>query len=167
MDEIIALVNHYKNRLKLFTGRATRKEFWTSIIANFILLGVILGICSMFSSKFESSIPYVLALIAIIIISITSIAVTVRRLHDLGLSGFWIWYLNPAGLPIIFVVYLLGLDKSVDNIFDRIKNLGSIWLGWILTLIFWSVGAPAAMFLLCLYAGKNEENEYGPSPYNN
>ena len=63
------------------------------------------------------------------------------------------------------MVYLLALDNSVDNIIERVKNTGSVWVGWILAIPAWILGATAALFLLTLYKGKKEDNEYGPNPY--
>ncbi|MBR2509888.1 MAG: DUF805 domain-containing protein [Lentisphaeria bacterium] len=168
MNKITDFVNSYKQTLSSsfsFSGRATRKEFWIFTIINFIIFFILGIICAALSAIISNDAPYFLLVLLSVILIVPSISLTVRRLHDVGLSGFWVWYLNPTGLPIIFVVYLLGLDKSVDNIIERIRNIGSTWLGWILTIIFWAVGAPAAIFLLYLYAGKKEANEYGPSPY--
>ena len=148
-----------------YAGRATRREYWIFTIINYIVLFVLGCICAVLATVFGSSAPIGILILAIVIIIFPTISLLVRRLHDVGLSGFWIWYLNPVGLPVIFVVHLLGLDKSVDYIIERIKNIGSVWLGWLLTFLFWTGGATTAIILLSLYAGKKEDNEYGVNPY--
>ena len=148
-----------------FKGRATRKEFWLFWLFTFIvhlLLGVV---ALLLAGSVLGTIWGILSLIVCIALLFPYISVAVRRFHDLGLSGFWFWYLNPFGLPVIFVVYLLGLDKIADRIVEKIQNVGSPWLGWILTWLFWPCGATVALILLFLYAGKKEDNEFGPNPY--
>ena len=109
----------------------------------------------------------ILGIIAILYLAITVcyISLSVRRLHDLGLSGFWLWYLNPFGLPVVYMVYLLDLDSACNQVVEKIQKTGSTWLGWILAWLFWPVGAAATLFLLFLYNGKREDNEFGPNPY--
>ena len=153
-----------------FTGRATRKEFWVFSITAYILvvlLAIFTAICTSAGNISETSLIFVntLAVILAIILIFPSIALAVRRLHDVGLSGFWLLYLNPTGIAIVFVVYLLSLDNTVDNIIERVKNVGSVWVGWLLAIPAWLIGATAALFLLTLYKGKEEDNEYGPNPY--
>ena len=153
-----------------FTGRATRKEFWVFTITAYILvilLGIFTAMCTSIENISETAVFFVntSSILLSIILIFPSIALAVRRLHDVGLSGFWLLYLNPAGLAVVFVVYLLALDNSVDNIIERVKNTGSVWVGWILAIPAWILGATAALFLLTLYKGKKEDNEYGPNPY--
>jgi len=143
-----------------FKGRATRKEFWTFIVISYIIL--ILAVIP------AVIIPFVFLPIFWLIylwLFIASISLMVRRLHDIGLSGFWIWYLNPFGMPVIFVVYLLELDSTCDKVINRIKGIGSPWLGWILTFLLWPAGSCAALWLLSLYKGQERDNEFGPNPY--
>ena len=165
-----AIMGHVQNILhsiigtlkKTFTvkGRATRKEFWT-----FVVFAVIVLILAALPSI---ALPYVFTPIFSLILlwfTIAYISVLVRRFHDIGLTGFWIWYLNPFGLPVIYVVYLLGLDSTCEKVIGKIKTVGSPWLGWILTYLMWPAGASAAMCLLTLYKGEEKDNEFGPNPY--
>lgn len=72
-----------------FSGRARRKEYWMFCLFNFIFafaLGFIEGYANIFPS-IEASI---LGNIYQIAIFIPSFAVGVRRMHDVGKSG---WYL--------------------------------------------------------------------------
>ena len=108
---------------------------------------------------------FILVIVAELLIYLS---LTVRRLHDLSLSGFWLLYLNPVlGLPLIYIVYLLGIDTSCERFIENIKKVGSPWLGWILLWLLWPLGVCGTMFLLCLSAGKKEANEFGENPYAN
>ena len=82
----------------VFAGRARRKEFWMFFLVYVIIVVVLsivewmLGIYAILSGL------YSLALL------IPSIAVTVRRLHDTGRTGWWWW----IGLvPVIGIIVLL------------------------------------------------------------
>lgn len=151
-----------------YTGRASRKEYWTFILAcvigNFIL-GIFCGGLAAMADVLGMIAAFLMCLIIIAEI-VVSISLTVRRLHDVNLSGFWLLYLNPfLGLPLIYVIYLLGVDASCERFVENVKKVGSPWLGWILLWLLWTIGSFGAMFLLCLCAGKNEANEFGESPY--
>lgn len=78
-----------------FSGRSTRSEYWFFMLDNIIvafILGILMGIGiainggngGMITILF--SIPYYIYLLAIII---PSLALCVRRLHDIGKSGWW------------------------------------------------------------------------------
>ena len=168
---VTSIIDTLKKTL-CFKGRATKLDYWTFILfcllvdIVFVILG---GAASWLSAKIEMSFPAVLVLALFILVDIPLllclISLSVRRLHDLCLSGFWLFYLNPTGLPVIFMVYLLDLDPTGSRIIEKIEKVGSPWLGWILTFLFWPVGSGISLLLLFLYDGKDEENEYGPSPY--
>ena len=161
---INTLIETLKKTLS-FKGRATKGEFWLFVLFVFLVSIV----CSVLLALTAGSILWNinLGIIAILYLAITVcyISLSVRRLHDLGLSGFWLWYLNPFGLPVVYMVYLLDLDSACNQVVEKIQKTGSTWLGWILAWLFWPVGAAATLFLLFLYNGKREDNEFGPNPY--
>jgi uncharacterized membrane protein YhaH (DUF805 family) len=90
----------------VFNGRARRKEFWFFLLFDlffgFALVGadVVLGT---YSNQFKIGLlsgVYQLALV------VPSLAVLVRRLHDIGLSGWWILiglipFLGPLALLVL------------------------------------------------------------------
>ena len=92
-----------------FQGRARRKEYWIFTLINFIiyLLFYILAFSMMFDSSgiffLLTSIIFFLYTVATIL---PSIAVTVRRLHDTGRSGWW-YLLN--FIPLVGSICLLVL----------------------------------------------------------
>lgn len=72
-----------------FSGRSSRKEYWL-----FMLMGFVFGL-----------IPF-LGFIWSVIAFVPNIAVTVRRLHDTGRSGWnWLWCLIPIFGWIILLVF--------------------------------------------------------------
>ena|SRR3990172_860228 len=89
-----------KDNYANFTGRARRKEFWTFYLFNMVFL-IITVIVDYVLGTFP--LIYAIYLLALII---PTIAVTVRRLHDVGKSGWWYFILL---IPFIGVIWLLVL----------------------------------------------------------
>ena len=103
-------MNWYLSTLKkyaVFRGRAQRKEYWMFFIYNMIiifLLGFIEGISDMSPDTDES----ILALIYGSLVLLPSLAVGVRRLHDIGKSGWWILLsLIPLIGTIILIIFFI------------------------------------------------------------
>lgn len=73
-----------------FNGRARRKEYWMFFLANVIIsivLGIVDGIAGL---TFGPSKTGILGLIYNMAVLIPSIAVAVRRMHDVGKSGWFV-----------------------------------------------------------------------------
>ncbi|WP_394233475.1 DUF805 domain-containing protein [Niallia oryzisoli] len=66
-----------------FQGRATRQEYWMFILMNFI------AACILSIVELVLGIPGVLTGIYGLAVFLPSLAVLVRRLHDIGKSGWW------------------------------------------------------------------------------
>lgn len=93
-----------------FNGRARRKEYWMFVLFNFIFAIVVSVIDTILGSTGILSILYTL------FIFLPSLAVTVRRLHDTGRSG---WWLLIGLVPIIgFFVLLFFMVQDGDD-FDN------------------------------------------------
>lgn len=151
-----------------FKGRASRFEFWTYTIAAFIVNTFLAVLLAGFAAinevlGFIFAGPIMLINLALLFIYIS---VAVRRLHDVGLSGFWLLYLSPVGLAVVYIAYLLNLDSSCDKIIENNKKVGSHWLGWILTVLLWAIGCGLILFIITLTPGQKEENAYGVNPCN-
>lgn len=92
-----------------FSGRATRSEYWWFVLFLYatILCAVLLGVATGIDKP-------ILALIGIFVaISfIPIVALRVRRLHDIGKSGWWIFLgLVPyIGEFILFIFSVMGSD---------------------------------------------------------
>ncbi len=86
-----------------FSGRARRKEYWLFTLFN-ILISLALGAIEGFLDLFPNTEQSVLAMIYGLAVFLPGLAVTVRRLHDTGRSGWWMWI---ALVPLIGVIVLL------------------------------------------------------------
>src|SRR5258706_4153596 len=94
-------MNWYLQALKkyaVFSGRARRKEYWFFFLFNLIASMVLSAVDVAVGTMGILSIIYGLALL------IPSIAVGVRRMHDIDRSG---WWLLIAFVPFIGVIVLL------------------------------------------------------------
>ncbi|WP_299529486.1 DUF805 domain-containing protein [uncultured Streptomyces sp.] len=85
-----------------FSGRARRKEFWMFVLFNFIIAVVL----QIIGSLIDSQIPYFIYVIAVLV---PSLAVTVRRLHDTGRSGWWFFI---SFIPLVGGIILLVFTAS-------------------------------------------------------
>jgi uncharacterized membrane protein YhaH (DUF805 family) len=99
----------------VFAGRARRKEYWMFHLVNFVILLPIMGVAiagilvqprthrpGLFLPFFLIAFGYSLATL------IPSLAVSVRRLHDTDLSGWWLLIsLVPLGGIVVFVFHVL------------------------------------------------------------
>jgi len=80
-------MNWYMEVLKnyaVFDGRARRKEYWMFMLFNIIISATLLFVERLFSG------PGILQTIYYFAVFIPTLAVTVRRLHDMGMSGWWV-----------------------------------------------------------------------------
>jgi uncharacterized membrane protein YhaH (DUF805 family) len=104
-------MNYYLTVLKkyaVFSGRARRAEYWYFVLFNIIIafgLGIIEGLSGIASETDES----VLASIYQLAIFIPSIAVGVRRMHDVNKSG---WFLL---IPIYNFILAVTDGTKGDN----------------------------------------------------
>ena len=82
----------------VFAGRARRKEFWMFFLV-YVLIVVVLSVV-----EWMIGLPGILSGIYSLVLLIPSIAVTVRRLHDTGRTGWWWWI---GFVPVIGIIVLL------------------------------------------------------------
>lgn len=100
MKYFLYCLQHYAD----FTGRAHRSEYWYFVLFNFIVsiliglsLGVIAGLLNV------PALVY-LAYLWSLAVFIPSLAVSVRRLHDIGRSG---WWLLLSLIPLVGAIILI------------------------------------------------------------
>ncbi|WP_347989423.1 DUF805 domain-containing protein [Methylomonas sp. AM2-LC] len=108
-------MNYYVNALKsyaVFSGRATRKEYWIFLFFNCIIaftIGFVSAVIEGFSGMSISSLGNTLNNIYALAVFIPSIAVGVRRMHDIGKNGWWFIF------PIVSLVFLCFKSQPNEN----------------------------------------------------
>ena len=169
MKYIIKCWKHYAD----FKGRARRKEYWIFLLFNYIIsaiLGMVYYIGAMFQAfeNFSSGEIYDMAVSGLyfgtgwvfVFFCITAVyglasmipmlAVIVRRLHDIGRKGTWLWLLIiPILLYCIFYFCMFSLVAVI--------TLGIL-------MIICSLGLTILYIILGCIDGQKGENQYGPNP---
>jgi uncharacterized membrane protein YhaH (DUF805 family) len=112
-------MNWYLQALKkytVFTGRARRSEYWFFVLFN-ILISAALSVVDFFTGTYSAY--YHTGLLGGLYslgVLLPAIAVTIRRLHDTGRSGWWILIaLVPVIGGIVLLVFMVLDSQAGDN----------------------------------------------------
>jgi uncharacterized membrane protein YhaH (DUF805 family) len=112
-------MNWYLDVLKkyaVFSGRATRKEYWCFFLIN-TLVSIVLIVADIVIGSFNAAVGIgLLSGIYTLAVLIPGVAVTLRRLHDTDRSGWWILIaVIPFVGAIVLLVFLVQDSKSSEN----------------------------------------------------
>ena len=110
MKYYIHCLKNYTN----FSGRARRSEYWFFILFHFIFMIALIFLANLFDGfslieddlNFVESLPLILYGIYFAAVFIPTLAVTARRLHDMGKSGTWVFIYF---VPLVGGIWLLVL----------------------------------------------------------
>ena len=92
-----------------FDGRASRQEYWMFFLFNMIFAIVIIGIDIILGLGF-------LNVIYSLVVMIPGMAVNIRRLHDIGKSGWMVLIVLIPCIGAFWLLYLMVQDSSpLDN----------------------------------------------------
>ncbi|MEH6836847.1 MULTISPECIES: DUF805 domain-containing protein [Falsihalocynthiibacter] len=115
-----------------FSGRASRPEFWWWVLSITVILaitrlidGVIIAPLLGFDT-FQSGSGQPLSFLISLAVILPNIAVAMRRLHDIGKSGWWllIALLPVIGFLVLIYFYIQPSDKG-DNEFGPQQPLNA------------------------------------------
>jgi uncharacterized membrane protein YhaH (DUF805 family) len=114
------MIDNYKDvffkKYAQFSGRARRREFWLFYLANILIEVVVLAFFGIISLIAGSPAPFIIGYVLVglygLALIIPGLAVTVRRLHDQGKGGGWIFI---SLVPIIGSIWLLVLLATAGN----------------------------------------------------
>ena len=105
-------MNWYLEVFKKYTvvsGRARRKEYWM-----FVLFNIIIAIAIGFVEGLVGS-PGIIGMIYCLAVLVPSVAVSVRRLHDTGRSGWWVLVAFVPLIGAIVLIVFMVLDGQEDE----------------------------------------------------
>jgi uncharacterized membrane protein YhaH (DUF805 family) len=105
MDWYLKVLRQYAD----FKGRARRKEYWMFILFNLIFCAVAAILDSLLGTY---TLFYCIYAIAVFI---PGLAVLVRRLHDVGKGGGWIFISLVPLVGAIWLLILLCTDSEAGN----------------------------------------------------
>ena len=106
MNEYILMWKNFFN----FKDRTTVRGYWMAVLFNiiaFVILAVLMSISDIFGILYGI---YSLAVL------IPSLSLSVRRLHDINKSGFWIFItIVPLVGPILYLIWTCKASVDEDN----------------------------------------------------
>ncbi len=130
-------------RLTDFSGRSRRMEFWLFWLAALILQVVTSYIDAVTSQPLIAGGMGSITLAVTLILLAPAATVGIRRLHDIGRSGWWM---------LLFGLPYLGWLVSVDSGSQSVVAALALLIGTIILLV------------LLVQPGTPTDNAYGPNP---
>lgn len=131
------MIEWYKNvvfeNYANFSGRARRSEYWYYHLAAIMISTILRIIDNLLGLTLDVSGIGIIGLIYSLLVFLPGFAVMVRRLHDVGKSG-WFFLIAFTGIGIIWLLVLFctegdqGTNKygpDPKNEFDEIDEIGT------------------------------------------
>jgi len=102
------------NKYAVFTGRSRRKEYWMFQLINLLIAAVLIA-ADLASGMRSFGVNALLALYTLATV-IPSLAVTIRRLHDINRSGWWLLIsLVPFGGLVLLIFACIDSDPGPNQ----------------------------------------------------
>lgn len=152
-----------------YRGRATRREYWSFMLFSLIvqygvplilggIAGIMVNVDSISKNGMDSPpaaiwVVIVLSVLIQLTLLVSSLGVTVRRLHDTGHSGWWVAVTFCCRLSFPVSLALAGFAGDTRMIMGTILIL----------LILAVVCASLFIFIQTLCPSQRGPNQYGPS----
>ena len=123
-----ALTTVFRNKYATFSGRASRSEYWWAYLGYFVIATVLqifalVGGIILIDAGQLAILPTLIALVGIVALIIPTIAVSVRRMHDTGKSG---WMLLILIIPcigfILWIVWMVEDGQAHDNAYGPVPT---------------------------------------------
>ncbi len=107
MDWYLKVIKNYVG----FSGRARRTEYWMFVLFNFIISAV-LGIL-----QYMADMGTLLTALYSLALFLPGLAVSFRRLHDTGRSGWWVLisFIPIIGAIILIVFMVMEGDRGANK----------------------------------------------------
>ena len=123
-----ALTTVFRTKYATFSGRASRSEYWWAYLGYFVIATVLqifalVGGIILIDAGELALLPTLIALVGIVALIIPTIAVSVRRMHDTGKSG---WMLLILIIPcigfILWIVWMVEDGQAHDNAYGPVPT---------------------------------------------
>lgn len=143
-------------RIMDFNGRSRRSEFWW-----FMLVALVL---SSIAGLVLTAFPTVSSIVNTLIMA-CCLSVTVRRLHDTGKSGLWVYVSFLAGIVYSLYFSTSGIADSLSSVNPDPTEAVKLFTNPVLIIVgFISLVSSICVIIFCILDGKPEANKYGQSP---
>ncbi|MBD5300408.1 MAG: DUF805 domain-containing protein [Duncaniella sp.] len=114
-----ALTVNYCN----FSGRSSRSEYWWFSLFSFIVSFVI-----MILFCWSDTLEYIVSGLCSLYFLLPTLGVSVRRLHDTGRSGWWIFInIIPFFGQLIYLYFTIQPSQTVVNKWGPEPNMMETW----------------------------------------
>lgn len=110
MNWYLAVLRRYAE----FAGRSSRKEYWYFVLFNFVFI-VTLSVMDVMIGTYNQQAELGLRGLYVAGTLLPSIAVSVRRLHDIDCSGWWILVSLIPLLGIVFFLFMVRAGTVGEN----------------------------------------------------
>jgi uncharacterized membrane protein YhaH (DUF805 family) len=142
-------------KFAVFRGRAPRSEYWY-----FILFEFLVGLpAAIFDQAIPGKTSVVSGLVSLVFF-LPRLAVTVRRLHDVNRSGWWLGGFFLAVLAGI-VLIVASLGNSLGSKPDFQSPIGLIAIVVLIGMFIYAIW----LFVLSVLRGTTGPNDYGEDPF--
>lgn len=108
MDSFITCMKKYA----VFSGRARRTEYWMFVLFNLLFSIIAAVIDNVAGTTKKDDVTGLFYSLFGLVTLMPSLAVTVRRLHDVGKSGWWMLI---GLIPIVGSIWLIVLTATDSN----------------------------------------------------
>lgn len=110
----MSVISDFKNEFRFSAdGRTSRRNFWIYQIIMWVsvfAVAIVCGVLSVLLGDSTGVAAAVLASLFALVLGIANIFVTIRRLHDMGYSGYWYLGVMAAG------IFASILDKAAPGV---------------------------------------------------
>ena len=108
-------INICLSKYTVFSGKAKRTEYWYWRLFEFFLALLAFRLDNFF---FEADNTGSISLFVLFFTFVPSIAVSVRRLHDVNKSGWWL-LISLTGIGNLLLLYWFLLPSDNNNIYNE------------------------------------------------
>ena len=115
MKYYLKALKNYAN----FSGRARRKEYWLFTLYNIIIFVALVFLGAMVGFPGGAEGVFVFVAFYMVGVLIPALAVSVRRLHDTGRSGWWLLLYFVLFGAIVVLVFLVQDSNPASNKFGK------------------------------------------------
>ncbi|MDF7676867.1 DUF805 domain-containing protein [Neisseriaceae bacterium ESL0693] len=175
-------IDCFTKKYAQFDGRACRKEFWPFMLFNFILLAtpcILIILHAKLRDSEHIKQYFIVYLFFYFVLLIPRLAVTVRRLHDRDISGWWLLLYQIPAINYVAELAIVTLPlKLISPAVGHVAELATVILplklispavghvAELATVISLAVGCVAELFILviCCYLGTEGPNRFGDDP---
>jgi uncharacterized membrane protein YhaH (DUF805 family) len=141
-------------------GRVTRRMYWLFVI------GVVL--ISMFARMFDHGLGLgrgdgggPISSIMSLLMVWPQIAVSAKRFHDRGMSGWWVFYfvlMTVAPVALLVATNTSALASIAEDSMPQLNAIGWVAVGVACAVQLWE------FVILAFLPGEKSANRYGPNP---